>query len=102
MHLCLCLPLFVVLEPFCAVFNFAHLEIVSIFDQPIFLLLTWSEIQIIIDALKLYEQELAAASAMPAVSAGTEESPLQVETVTGLLNRAQTAIANREHKKDVQ
>ena len=27
MHLCLCLPLFVVLGPFCAVFNFAHLEI---------------------------------------------------------------------------
>ena len=77
-------------------------NIVSIFDQPIFLLLTWSEIQIIIDALKLYEQELAAASAMPTVSAGTEESPLQVETVTGLLNRAQTAIANREHKKDVR
>lgn len=27
MHLCLCLPLFVVLGPFCAVFNFAHLEL---------------------------------------------------------------------------
>lgn len=27
MHLCLCLPLFVVLGPFWAVFNFAHLEI---------------------------------------------------------------------------
>ena len=26
MHLCLCLPLFVVLGPCCAVLNFAHLE----------------------------------------------------------------------------
>ena len=30
MHLCLCLPLFVVLGPFCAVFNFAHLEFLKI------------------------------------------------------------------------
>lgn len=76
-------------------------NIVSIFDQPIFLLLTWSEIKIVIDALKLYEQELAAASSLSTVNAGTEDSPLQVETVTGLLNRAQTAIANREPKEDV-
>ena len=29
MHLCLCLPLFVALGPFCAIFNFAHLELLK-------------------------------------------------------------------------
>lgn len=76
-------------------------NIVNIFDQPVFLLLTWNEIKIVIDALRLYEQELAAASSLPTDAAGTEDSPLQVETVTGLRNRAQAAIANREPKEDV-
>lgn len=75
-------------------------NIVNLFDQPVFLLLTWSEIQIVIDALKLYERELAAANALPTNNSGIEDSPLQVETVTGLRHRAQAVIAVKEPKED--